>query len=221
MLSTLLNSPPKSRQSGPLFPRAGENGRHRPVDRNRQKLQGDRPGPASINFKRHPDTRTDTRYYLSAVRLLVNGLKFVGIRFLASKSAIAVSLFSWRCLRDASRRMDDTELLREFAARHSEEAFRNAGRAAHWLGLFGGLAQLRNPTAAEEATQSVFIDLAAKAARLSDKTILSGWLFRRALCAAKMNPDGSPPQRREREQPKWKRSSRNNRTLPGNRWSRC
>jgi len=62
------------------------------------------------------------------------------------------------------------------------------------------LRQLRNPSAAEEATQAVFIDLAAKAAVISGKIILSGWLFRAVrFAAAKIIRAEVRRQRRERE----------------------
>src|SRR6185369_4285330 len=96
--------------------------------------------------------------------------------------------------------MDDTELLREFAARHSEEAFRMLVERHIGFVYSVALRQLRNPSAAEEATQAVFIDLAAKAAVISEKTILSGWLFRAVrFAAAKFIRAEVRRQKRERE----------------------
>jgi len=96
--------------------------------------------------------------------------------------------------------MDDTELLREFAARHSEDAFRMLVERHIGFVYSVALRQLRNPSAAEEATQAVFIDLAAKATCISEKTILSGWLFRAVrFAAAKIIRTEVRRQRRERE----------------------
>jgi uncharacterized protein (TIGR03435 family) len=96
--------------------------------------------------------------------------------------------------------MDDTELLREFAARHSEEAFRMLVERHIGFVYSVALRQLRNPSAAQEATQAVFIDLAAKAAVISEKTILTGWLFRAVrFAAAKFIRAEVRRQRRERE----------------------
>src|SRR5437868_3332799 len=96
--------------------------------------------------------------------------------------------------------MDDTELLREFGGRHSEEAFRMLVERHIGFVYAVALRQLRNPSAAEEATQAVFIDLAAKAGRLSEKTILSGWLFRAVrFAAAKIIRAEVRRQKRERE----------------------
>ena len=90
--------------------------------------------------------------------------------------------------------------LKEFAARQSEEAFRTlVGRHIDFV-YSVALRQLRDPHAAEEVAQAVFIDLAAKAAVISERTILSGWLFRAArFAAAKMVRAEVRRQRRERE----------------------
>ena len=50
--------------------------------------------------------------------------------------------------------MDDTELLREFGGRHSEEAFRMLVERHIGFVYAVALRQLRNPSAAEEATQA-------------------------------------------------------------------
>jgi RNA polymerase sigma factor (sigma-70 family) len=79
---------------------------------------------------------------------------------------------------------DDIALLREFAGQNSEEAF--AELVARHVGLVhsAALRQTGNPHAAEEITQAVFIILARKAGSLSDKVVLSGWLYQTARLTA-------------------------------------
>src|SRR5208337_5024975 len=73
---------------------------------------------------------------------------------------------------------DDMELVREYAARQSEQAFETL--VARNVGLVhsAALRQLRDPHRAEEITQTVFIILARKAGSLNPETILPGWLYR-------------------------------------------
>jgi RNA polymerase sigma factor (sigma-70 family) len=74
--------------------------------------------------------------------------------------------------------MNDRQLLREFAERGSEGAFR-ALVDAHLPLVFGTARRItRNPALAEEVAQTVFILLARKAAGFASGVILSGWLFR-------------------------------------------
>ncbi len=69
------------------------------------------------------------------------------------------------------------ELLRQYADRNSDEAF--AALVARHVNLVysAALRKTGNADAAGEITQAVFIILSKKAGRLSQKTILSGWLY--------------------------------------------
>jgi len=71
----------------------------------------------------------------------------------------------------------DMELLRQYADRNSDEAF--AALVARHVNLVyaAALRKTGNAGAAGEITQAVFIILAQKAGRLSQRTILSGWLY--------------------------------------------
>jgi RNA polymerase sigma factor (sigma-70 family) len=73
---------------------------------------------------------------------------------------------------------DDMELVREYAARQSEQAFETLVSRNVGLVHSAALRQLRDPHLAEEITQTVFIILARKAGSLNPKTILPGWLYR-------------------------------------------
>ncbi|EEF60279.1 RNA polymerase sigma factor [Pedosphaera parvula] len=79
---------------------------------------------------------------------------------------------------------EDMELVREYAARQSEEAF--AALVSRHLNLVYSVAlrQLGDPHLAEEVTQAAFIILARKAGSLGPKTIVSAWLCRTAQYVA-------------------------------------
>jgi RNA polymerase sigma factor (sigma-70 family) len=79
---------------------------------------------------------------------------------------------------------DDMELLREFAAHDSQEAFELLLNRHVHLVYSTALRLVRNPALADEVTQTVFIILARKAGRLGSKVVLSGWLYRTTQFAA-------------------------------------
>jgi RNA polymerase sigma factor (sigma-70 family) len=95
---------------------------------------------------------------------------------------------------------DDMELVQEFAAGNSEEAFATLVRRHINLVYSVALRRLNNVHEAEEVTQAVFIILAKKAAGLRAGTILSGWLYQTAqLTAANFQRAAWRRQRREQE----------------------
>src|SRR5579862_1452258 len=78
----------------------------------------------------------------------------------------------------------DMELLREYADRNSEAAFATLVSRHVNLVYSVALRKTGNPHAAEEITQAAFIILAQKAGRISEKTILPGWLYQTARLTA-------------------------------------
>ncbi|HTV42719.1 MAG TPA: sigma-70 family RNA polymerase sigma factor [Candidatus Sulfotelmatobacter sp.] len=79
---------------------------------------------------------------------------------------------------------NDMALLREYAANHSDHAFAElVARRIHFVHS-AALRQVRDPNLAEEITQAVFVILAQKAGKISEKTLLSGWLFKTTRFAA-------------------------------------
>ena len=95
--------------------------------------------------------------------------------------------------------MDDMALLREYAASNSEAAFETlVSRRVNFV-YSAALRQVRDPHLAEEVTQAVFIILAQKAGRISDKTILTGWFFKTTRFAA-LAQTRAAAKRRQREQ---------------------
>jgi RNA polymerase sigma factor (sigma-70 family) len=74
--------------------------------------------------------------------------------------------------------MDDWQLLDDYAVRNSEAAFRTLVDRYAGIVYRTALGQVRDPNAAEEVTQAVFIALAQKAGRIPRQTVLCGWLFR-------------------------------------------
>lgn len=80
--------------------------------------------------------------------------------------------------------LDDNSLLREYAEKHSEEAFA-ALVTRHINKVYSvALRHTHNPGEAEEITQAVFVILARKAHRLGKKVVVSGWLYQTARLAS-------------------------------------
>lgn len=95
---------------------------------------------------------------------------------------------------------DDWQLLRDYANRNSEEAFRALVDRYAALVYHAALRQTGNPQTAQDVTQAVFIALARKAGRLPRGTVLSGWLFRATRFAiANLAREDRRRQRREQE----------------------
>lgn len=69
-------------------------------------------------------------------------------------------------------------LLQEYAVRNSEAAFEALVSRHAQLVYSAALRQVQDPYLAQEVSQAVFTILAAKAGRISQRTILSGWLFK-------------------------------------------
>ena len=80
--------------------------------------------------------------------------------------------------------VDDHELLGRFTRQGSEAAF--AALVGRHVNLVHSVAlrQTGDPHQAEEVTQAVFIILARKAARLSPRVVISGWLYQTARLTA-------------------------------------
>jgi RNA polymerase sigma factor (sigma-70 family) len=80
---------------------------------------------------------------------------------------------------------DDTELLREYALRHSETAFATLVSRHLDMVYATALRHVGNHHQAQEVSQAVFVILARKARSLGPKTVLAGWLFQTARLTAK------------------------------------
>lgn len=90
-------------------------------------------------------------------------------------------------------------LLREYAASRSDAAFAElVARHVNFVHS-AALRQVRDPHLAQEITQAVFVILAQKAEKISDKAILTGWLFKTTRFAA-LAQIRAEAKRRQREQ---------------------
>ncbi len=81
--------------------------------------------------------------------------------------------------------IDDPQLLRQYVEERSEEAFTELVRRNINLVYFAALRRVGGDThLADDVTQSVFADLARKAAALKDRPVLTGWLYTSTRFAA-------------------------------------
>lgn len=81
--------------------------------------------------------------------------------------------------------MEDSDLLRRYASTGSEEAFAEIVRRRIGLVYSVALRQTRGDRhRAQDVCQTVFSDLARKAATLRDRPVIMGWLYRSAQFAA-------------------------------------
>ena len=85
--------------------------------------------------------------------------------------------------------MNDSELLRRFAAEHADDAFAELVRRRIGLVYSAALRQVGGDAhRAEDIAQEVFIDLARKARSLARHPALIGWLYTSThFAAAKSN----------------------------------
>jgi RNA polymerase sigma factor (sigma-70 family) len=95
--------------------------------------------------------------------------------------------------------MNDPELLASFVREQSESAFRSLVERHAALVLGTARRQTGDAALAEEIVQTVFVLLARKAAGLSGRTVLAGWLYR-TTCFVAARARLSEQRRRRREQ---------------------
>jgi len=94
--------------------------------------------------------------------------------------------------------MDDRQLLRDYVERRSESAFAELVQRHLNLVYATALRVVRDPHAAQDVAQAVFIRLARNAATIREGNALPGWLYRAACGTAKDMVRGEQ-RRRERE----------------------
>src|SRR5262249_22041286 len=104
------------------------------------------------------------------------------------------------CLFVRDTMLTDWQLLDQYAAKASEDAFRTLVERHSGLVFHTAFRQLGNAHAAEEVTQAVFIALARKAGKIPRNAVLSGWLFRATRYAvSNLAREEVRRQRREQE----------------------
>jgi RNA polymerase sigma factor (sigma-70 family) len=101
--------------------------------------------------------------------------------------------------------MDDRELLRQYVAGGSHAAFAELVHRHINLVYAAALRLVREPQAAQDVAQTVFIQLARKAVSLREGNALAGWLYR-ATCGAAKDSLRTERRRRERESEAVKRA---------------
>ena len=95
---------------------------------------------------------------------------------------------------------DDMQLLREYAAGNSEDAFATLAQRHVNLVYSVALRQLGDSHQAQDVAQAVFIILARKAASLRRETVLTGWLYQTTrFMATSFRRGERRRQRREQE----------------------
>lgn len=107
---------------------------------------------------------------------------------------------------------DDQVLLRQYAETGSEDAFSELLRRHVNLVYSAAMRRVGNPEQAEEITQAVFVILARKARGLSQKVILSGWLYRAASLAAASSIRADARRKRREEEAMMQPTSADNET---------
>ena len=95
--------------------------------------------------------------------------------------------------------LTDQQLVRDYAERHSDNAFNELVRRHIDLVYSAALRMVRDAHLTEDVTQGVFLALAQNAAQLKDRAVLSGWLHRTARNLA-ANAVRSEVRRRTHEQ---------------------